>query len=81
MGYPDVREATEISGFHHGTYEAFTLHGCYVPYVGSNLPTIRDILSAPHSGVNQCTDGGKLIDPLLQEGCCGQGLFLGEVKE
>jgi len=26
-GYPEVREATDISGFHHLTFEAFTLHG------------------------------------------------------
>jgi len=80
VGYPKVREATEISGFHHGTFEAFTLHGCYVPYVGSYLLTIRDIFSAPYSGVNQCTYGGKQIDPLLKKGSLWAGIVSGGGK-
>jgi hypothetical protein len=60
---------------------AIALLGCYAACVGSYLPTIRDMPSAPYSGAKQGKNGGKQMESLVETGCCGQGLFLEKVKE
>lgn len=70
-----MRDTTEISGFHHHTSEAFTLHGHYA-YVGSYLPTIQDIQWSTSARMV-----GSRSDPLYKRGIVGRECFWGEAKE